>query len=61
MPDYTRDQLQGFIDKIREEGRNLTKWEEDFVDNVEDQLRVRGTMSELQQETLERIYAEKTP
>lgn len=52
---YTRETLEQFIDDIREHGhdRGLTKWEEDFAE--------RGRLSEKQVETLDRIYAERTP
>lgn len=57
---YTQDTLQDWIDKIKEEGRDLTKWETDYVESVEDQLDRLGRLSEKQIEILERIYAEKT-
>lgn len=38
----------------------LTKWEEDFIESVTEQLSERGHLSERQMEIVERIYAEKT-
>lgn len=63
MPQYTREQLQRFIDEIRDEGpaRGLTKWEENFVESVAEQLESRGTLTDRQVETLDKIYAERTP
>lgn len=60
---YTKEQLQGFIDAIREHssGSGLTSWESDFVDSVEDQLMARGRLSDRQVEILDRIYTERTP
>ena len=60
---YTQEQLQDFIDAIREHasGSGLTSWESDFVDSVEDQLQARGRLSDRQIEILDRIYAERTP
>jgi hypothetical protein len=45
----------------QEEGRGLTKWEEEFLDSVLNQLRTGRNLSERQAEILERIYVEKTP
>ena len=53
--------LRHWIDTIQDEGRGLTKWEHDFVASVEEQLDLHGTLTERQEEILERIYAEKTP
>jgi hypothetical protein len=60
---YDRETLDGFIDAIREHGpdRGLTTWEADFVDSVAEQLEALGRLSERQIETLDRIYAERTP
>lgn len=62
-PRYSRDELQRFIDEIREHGhdRGLTKWEEGFVDSVAERLVARGTLTDRQVETLDKIYAERTP
>ena len=51
--------LQDWIDQCIE-STQLTHWERDFVESVGEQLERRGTLSERQQEILERIYAEKT-
>ena len=45
---------------IADEGRNLSKWEEDFVASLEEQRESGRKLSERQAEILERIYAEKT-
>lgn len=60
---YDRATLEGFIAAIREHGcdRGLTKWEEDFMESVAEQLATRRTLSERQIETLDRIYTERTP
>jgi hypothetical protein len=62
-PRYSRDELQRFIDAIREHGadRGLTKWEADFVDSVAEQLERRGTLTDTQIDKLDAIYAERTP
>ena len=53
--------MRSWIDAIQTTGRNLTKWEEDFVAAVSESLSARGLLSERQVEILERIYAERTP
>ena len=59
--EYTPDDLKQWITLIQEDGVGLTKWEEDFVDSISDQLERCGSLSERQIEILERIYSEKTP
>ena len=60
MP-YPKQVFQEWVDKIQEQGRGLTKWEEDFVESIADRLSSGQSLSERQEEILERIYAEKTP
>lgn len=57
---YDEATLRLWITKIQDEGRGLTTWEEEFVESVAEQLE-RRDLSDKQVETLERIYAEKTP
>jgi hypothetical protein len=40
--------------------KSLTKWEEDFVESVQEFYQVNKRLSDKQFEVLERIYAEKT-
>ena len=54
-------QWDGWIEAIRTDGMNLTSWEQDFVDLVEDQRAEGRRLSERQAEILERIYCERTP
>jgi len=49
-----------WVDRVLENRRKLTKWEEDLLESISDQLDTRGSLSERQAEILERIYAEKT-
>lgn len=49
-----------YLDTIETSGRNLTKWESDFVESVSDQVGTKLFVSTKQLEILERIYAEKT-
>ncbi len=48
---------------LNESKKRLTKWEEDFLESISDQLDQTGSLSERedgQAEILERIYTEKT-
>ncbi len=58
---YTSEVLYSWLNAIEETGRGLSKWEEEFVESVREQLKNVGRLTERQQEILERIYAEKTP
>ena len=50
-----------WITAINDYGRNLTKWEEDFMESITEQFKTRNWISDKQEEILERIYADKTP
>jgi len=56
---------RSWIDIIKTDGVNLSKWEEDFVESLSDQLERKKNkdepLSERQAEILERIYTERTP
>lgn len=53
--------IEDWINKINEEGRGLTKWEQDYMESITDQFTRKNFISDKQEEILERIYAEKTP
>lgn len=57
---HTAEVIRHWIDTISTEGRGLSKWEGDFVESVAEQFEERGSISDRQEEILERIYAEKT-
>lgn len=40
--------------------KELTKWEEGFIDSIREQFAERGDLSDRQFEILDRIYSEKT-
>jgi len=44
---------------VNESKKRLSKWEEDFLTSISDQLTNTGSLSEKQVEILERIYTEK--
>ena len=56
---HDRKVIQQWLDDIANEGWNLTKWEESFIESVTDQFNKTGTVSERQEEIIERIYTEK--
>ena len=54
-PEIIRD----WIDRINDEGVNLSSWEADFMISITDQFDRRGSISDKQEEIVERIYTEK--
>ena len=52
--------IEHWINTINEEGRNLSKWELSFMESITDQFSRSNTVSDKQEEILERIYADKT-
>lgn len=57
----TDAEIGKMVDKIQNEGRNLTDWEKNFVQSCVNQYKRKGSLSERQVEILERIYVDKTP
>lgn len=55
------EKIQQWLDACMNEGRNLSKWEEDFLASIEDQLKAGRRLSLNQEDILERIYVNKTP
>lgn len=56
----TFDVINHWIETVNTEARNLSKWEQDFMDSITEQFSRKGFISDRQEEILERIYAEKT-
>jgi hypothetical protein len=54
----TKDRLKWIISGL--DFNSLTEWEEKFVESVEKYFKIHGDLTEKQEETLERIFAEKT-
>lgn len=52
--------IEDWINHVNERGVNLTKWEKDFMESITEQFANRRSLSDKQEEILERIYAEKT-
>ena len=55
------ENIEHMLRSLETPHKTLTKWEEDFLDSLNDQYQSRRSLSDRQYEILERIYAEKTP
>ena len=53
--------IERWIKTVQDEGRSLTAWEEEFIESIAQQFERKRFLSDRQEETLEKIYAEKTP
>lgn len=52
--------IESWIDLCLTNSHKLTKWELDFCESLEQQLKLQGSISDRQEEILERIYSAKT-
>ena len=59
MPQYKREIILNWIDAVNTEGKNLSKWEEQYMESVTERTDHGQSLSEKQVEILERIYCEK--
>ena len=53
-----------WVSSIKTEGINLTDWEESFIESIYERLERYGEktiLSDRQIQTIEKIYADKTP
>jgi hypothetical protein len=53
--------LEQWVSAVNEGGRRLTAWELQFMESITEQLDGGSSLSEKQEEILERIYTEKVP
>lgn len=53
--------LMDWCSQCLENGRGITDWERNFLENVYDHLVHGGTLSVKRFDTLERIYTQKVP
>src|SRR5262245_6021800 len=61
-PKYDHEVHRDWVQKIQSEGRDLTEWEENFVQDLAERFTFgRKLVSKKQEDILERIYVEKTP
>jgi hypothetical protein len=56
----TPENIQHFIDSLKNPKDRLTPWELDFLESVNDQFMQRGVITQKQFSVLERIYTERT-
>ena len=56
-----KEVLKQWITAVNDEGRKLTDWEVQFMESITEQFDNSGSLSEKQEEILERIYTEKVP
>ena len=56
-----REVLEQWISAVNEGGRRLTTWELQFMESITAQFDDGDSLSEKQEEILERIYTEKVP
>jgi uncharacterized membrane-anchored protein len=55
-----KDVLRAWIDAIDDESEELTEWEVNFINSIDAQLLHSGSLSQKQQEILEKIYVRYT-
>lgn len=53
--------IKHWIDSINNDGINLSKWEKDFMEFITEQFELRNSISDKQEEIVERIYTDKVP
>lgn len=58
---FTVAQVQAMIDKINDEGTGLDTWEIGFMGTMNKVFPVHNYLSVAQLQSLENIYAQKTP
>jgi hypothetical protein len=60
--DQQEDPVKYWMERDNAEGKNLTEWEIEFMKSMTTQIEERGSdsLSDLQKESLEKIYANRT-
>lgn len=58
---HSSEAIKQWIEAVNAEARGLTCWEASFMMSLTDQFDRSGSISERQEEILEKIYAERTP
>lgn len=56
----TKELIDHMFTSLETPTKDLTKWENDFINSIYDQFERKGDLSDKQFEILEKIYAEKT-
>jgi len=60
MPLDKKEQIRMMLDALETPSKELTKWEQQFLESIADQFDRTQTLSDKQFDILDRIYAEKT-
>ena len=55
----TDNDIEEMITRCGDEARNLTRWENNFIEGINDDWTNRGWLSDAQYEKLEEIYTER--
>lgn len=55
-----KEVIKNWIKTINDEGVNLSDWETSFMESITEQFEQRGSISDRQEEILERIYTTRT-
>lgn len=55
-----KQQITEMLEALETPSKELTKWEENFLESLAEQFEKRGTLSDRQFEILDRIHTEKT-
>lgn len=55
------DVIEDWINRVQTEGRNLSKWEENFMESIQERFERTRFITDRQEEILERIYTETVP
>jgi hypothetical protein len=61
MPPSRKEVIQQMLHALESPHKDLTEWEENFLESIAKQFDRSGSLSDKQFEILDRIYAEKTP
>lgn len=57
---HTHEMIEHMINALEQPSRELTEWEDNFMNSIKRQYALKSILSDKQFEILERIYAEKT-
>ena len=60
MPLDRKAVIEQMLQSLEAPVKELTKWEENFLESIADQFQQKGSLSDRQFEILDKIYGEKT-
>jgi hypothetical protein len=59
-PTARQEAIQRMLEALKTPVKELSKWEENFLESVAEQFETRHSLSERQYEILDNLYSEKT-